>query len=66
MRDTQAWPAFGLRGPGPKVDLAAALANAGRVAEYAHHEQRLSEYVAATGIELVEGVGPARFVDPTR
>jgi pyruvate/2-oxoglutarate dehydrogenase complex dihydrolipoamide dehydrogenase (E3) component len=64
VRDTQAWPAFGLRGPTPEVDLAATLANAGRVADYAHHEQRLSEYVAATGIELVEGVGPARFVDP--
>ena len=64
VRDTQAWPAFGLRGPGPQVDLAATLDNAGRVADYAHHEQRLSEYVRAAGVELVEGVGPARFVDP--
>jgi pyruvate/2-oxoglutarate dehydrogenase complex dihydrolipoamide dehydrogenase (E3) component len=64
VRDTQAWPAFGLRGPRPQVDLAATLANAGRVADYAHHEQRLSDYVAASGVELVEGVGPARFVDP--
>jgi pyruvate/2-oxoglutarate dehydrogenase complex dihydrolipoamide dehydrogenase (E3) component len=64
MRDTHAWPTFGLRGPSPEVDLAATLANAGRVTEYAHHEQRLSEHVAATGIELVEGTGPARFVDP--
>lgn len=65
MRDTQAWRAFGLRGPGPKVDLAATLEHAGRVADYAHHEQRLSEYVTATGVELVEGTGPARFVDPS-
>jgi pyruvate/2-oxoglutarate dehydrogenase complex dihydrolipoamide dehydrogenase (E3) component len=64
VRDTQAWPAFVLRGAGPEVDLVATLANAGRVADYAHHEQRLSEYVAAAGIELVEGPGPARFVDP--
>jgi pyruvate/2-oxoglutarate dehydrogenase complex dihydrolipoamide dehydrogenase (E3) component len=64
VRDTQAWPAFGLRGPGPELDLAATLENAGRVADYVHHEQHLSEYVAATGIELVEGTGPARFVDP--
>jgi pyruvate/2-oxoglutarate dehydrogenase complex dihydrolipoamide dehydrogenase (E3) component len=35
-----------------------------RVADYAHHGRRLSGYVAATGIELVEGTGPARFVEP--
>ena len=64
IRDTHAWPTFGLRGPSPEVDLTATLANAGRVADYAHHEQRLSEHVAATGIELIEGVGPARFLDP--
>ena len=64
MRDTHAWPTFGLRGPSPEVDLTATLANAGRVADYAHHEQRLSEHVAATGIELIEGVGPAPFLDP--
>ena len=29
MRDTHAWPTFGLRGPAPEVDLAATLANAG-------------------------------------
>lgn len=52
------------RGPGPEVDLAATLENAGRVADYAHHGRRLSDYVAGTGIELVEGTGPARFVDP--
>ena len=40
------------------------MANAGRAADYAHNEQRLSEHVAATGIELVEGTGPARFLDP--
>jgi pyruvate/2-oxoglutarate dehydrogenase complex dihydrolipoamide dehydrogenase (E3) component len=64
VRDAQAWPAFGLRGPGPQVDLAATLDNAGRAAEYAHDQKRLGDYVRATGIELVEGAGPARFVDP--
>ena len=64
MRDTRTWPTFGLRGPAPELDLAATLANAGRAADYAHDQQRLSEHVAATGIELVEGTGPARFLDP--
>jgi hypothetical protein len=35
VRDTHAWPAFGLRGPSPEVDLAATLDNAGRTADYA-------------------------------
>jgi pyruvate/2-oxoglutarate dehydrogenase complex dihydrolipoamide dehydrogenase (E3) component len=54
VRDAQAWPVFGLRGAGPELDLAATLENAGRVADYAHHEQRLSEYVAGTGIERMK------------
>ena len=48
MRDTHAWPTFGLRGPAPEIDLAATLANAGSAANYARHERRLSEHVAAT------------------
>jgi pyruvate/2-oxoglutarate dehydrogenase complex dihydrolipoamide dehydrogenase (E3) component len=64
VRDTQAWPAFGLRGPRPSVDLVATMDNAGRVAEYVHDDQRISERVASTGIDVVERVGPARFVDP--
>ena len=64
VRDTKSWPAFGLRGPGPELDLATTLENAGRVADYVHHERRLSEHLASAGIELVEDVGPAHFVDP--
>jgi pyruvate/2-oxoglutarate dehydrogenase complex dihydrolipoamide dehydrogenase (E3) component len=64
IRDTHAWPVFGLRGPRPQVNLVATLENARRVAEYAHNEQHLSDYVRASGIELVEGAGPGRFVDP--
>jgi pyruvate/2-oxoglutarate dehydrogenase complex dihydrolipoamide dehydrogenase (E3) component len=55
VHDTQAWPAFGLRGPAPKVDLAATLENAGRVADSAHTEQRLSEHVAAAGVAAERG-----------
>ena len=64
VRDSRAWPVFGLLGPGPDLDLATTLENAGRVADYAHRVRRLSDYVAGTGVELVEEVGPGRFVDP--
>lgn len=46
------------------MDLAAALANADRVAGYAHEQRRLAEVMRGQGIDLVEEAGPARFVDP--
>jgi pyruvate/2-oxoglutarate dehydrogenase complex dihydrolipoamide dehydrogenase (E3) component len=46
------------------VDIAAALANADRVANYAHEQRRLADVVRGQGIDLVEDAGPARFVDP--
>jgi pyruvate/2-oxoglutarate dehydrogenase complex dihydrolipoamide dehydrogenase (E3) component len=64
MRDTQSWAQFGLRGDPPKVDIAAALANADRVANYAHEQRRLAEVIASQGIDLVEEAGLAQFVDP--
>jgi pyruvate/2-oxoglutarate dehydrogenase complex dihydrolipoamide dehydrogenase (E3) component len=62
-RDAGSWETFGLRGERPQIDLAAVLANAKRVAQYAHDKKHLAEYISSTGIELIEGVGPARFLD---
>jgi len=63
-RDAGSWETFGLRGERPHIDLAAVLANAQRVAQYAHEKKHVNEYVQSTGVELFEGVGPARFLDP--
>lgn len=63
LRDTSSWDTFGLRGKPPQADLAAVLANARRVAEYAHEKKRMAEYLRSTGIELIEGAGPATFLD---
>lgn len=62
-RDAGSWETFGLKGARPQIDLAAVLANARRVANYAHEKKHLAEYLRSTGIELSEGVGPARFLD---
>ena len=62
-RDTGSWEMFGLQGARPQIDLAAVLANAKRVALYAHEKKHMAEYVRSTGVELIEGVGPARFLD---
>jgi pyruvate/2-oxoglutarate dehydrogenase complex dihydrolipoamide dehydrogenase (E3) component len=62
-RDAGSWETFGLRGERPQIDLAAVLANAKRVAQYAHEKKYLAEYLSSTGIELIEGIGPVRFLD---
>ncbi|MGO8947487.1 MAG: dihydrolipoyl dehydrogenase family protein [Ktedonobacterales bacterium] len=64
LRDTKSWPTFGLVGEPPRVDLAAVLANADRVANYAHEKKHLAEHLRASGIEVIEGRGPATFQDP--
>ena len=62
-RDAGSWETFGLKGARPHIDLAAVLANARRVANYAHEKKHMAEYIRSTGVELIEGVGPAHFLD---
>ncbi|HUI49657.1 MAG TPA: NAD(P)/FAD-dependent oxidoreductase [Acidimicrobiia bacterium] len=64
MRDAKSWERLGVRGDSPRIDIAAALASARRVADYIHDENRLGEALRRRGIDLVDGVGPAAFVDP--
>ncbi len=63
VRDWSSWERFGLRGPRPVVDVAATLANAQRVADYAYERKRVADHIRATGIDLVEEAGDARFLD---
>jgi pyruvate/2-oxoglutarate dehydrogenase complex dihydrolipoamide dehydrogenase (E3) component len=63
LRDSASWQTFGLRGEGPRADLAAVLANARRVAEYAHDKKHMAASLQSAGIELIEGAGPATFLD---
>jgi dihydrolipoamide dehydrogenase len=63
VRDWSSWETFGLRGPRPAVDLVATLANAERVARYAHERKCLSDHIRALGVDLIEEAGDARFLD---
>jgi pyruvate/2-oxoglutarate dehydrogenase complex dihydrolipoamide dehydrogenase (E3) component len=63
VRDWSSWETFGLRGPRPEVDLAATIANAERVARYAHEHRRISDQIRSLGVDLVEEAGEARFID---
>lgn len=65
-RDAGSWSTFGLHGAPPEIDLAGVIANASRVANYAHEKKHLAESVRARGIELIEGAGPARLLDSHR
>jgi pyruvate/2-oxoglutarate dehydrogenase complex dihydrolipoamide dehydrogenase (E3) component len=66
VRDASSWSTFGLKGPRPEVDLEGVIANAVRVANYAHEQRHLGESIRACGIELIEGAGPARLLDSHR
>lgn len=63
VRDWSSWETFGLRGPKPEVDLAATLANAERVAQHAYERRRVADHIRAMGVDLVEEVGDAWFLD---
>ena len=64
MRDAKSWERLGLRGPGPQLDIAAALASARRIADHVHGQQRLADALRRRGIDLVDAAGPGMFVDP--
>lgn len=63
VRDWASWETFGLRGPKPQVDLGVTLANAARVARYAHERKHMSEHIRAMGVVVAENAGEARFLD---
>lgn len=63
MRDAKSWERLGLRGDAPQIDIAGALISARRLGEYLHEQQRLGDMVGRRGIELVDGVGPAVFLN---
>ncbi len=63
-RDWSSWATFGLDGPAPVPNLAAMLANSGRVARYAHDKKDLAGHLRRHGIDLVEGLGPVGFTGP--
>ena len=63
-RDWSSWAAFGLDGPPPVPNLPAVMANTERVARYAHDKKDVAGHLRRHGIDLVEDLGPAGFVDP--
>jgi dihydrolipoamide dehydrogenase len=61
--DAAAFATFGLEGPTPRVNIKAAIENANRIAAHANEVRHLTTSVREAGVEVIDGVGPARFVD---
>ena len=62
-RDWTSWTHFGLVGQRPEPDLRALLFRSAEVAQYARDKKRMAPHLRRHGIDLVEHIGPTRFVD---
>lgn len=61
--DTALYSQFGLQGDAPSVDFKAAIDNANRVAAHANKVWHLTKIVEYQGIEVIDEVGSAHFVN---
>ena len=61
--DAELYPQFGLQGEVPSVDFKAAIENANRVATYANKVWHLTKVVEQQGIEVIDEVEPAHFIN---
>lgn len=61
--DTALYSQFGLQGDAPSVDFKAAIDNANRVAAHANQVWHLTNIVEYQGIEVIDEVGSAYFVN---
>ena len=62
--DAALFPTFGLKGEPPRVDFKAVIANANRISTYANAVSGVTERVRETGVEVIDGIGRARFIGP--
>jgi len=63
--DTSLFSTFGLEGNAPSVNFKEVIKNANRVSAYANEIRHVTAKVREQGIEVVDEVGPAHFVDRT-
>ena len=61
--DTSLFSTFGLEGSAPTVNFKEVIKNANRVSAYANEVGQVTAKVREKGIEVVDEVGPAHFID---
>src|ERR671911_264893 len=64
VRDAEQFVDYGLRGPAPEVDFPGVLLVAQRVVEEVHGKKRIRDRLQEAGVDVVDGAGEVRFVDP--
>lgn len=63
IRDARQHPEYGLRGDAPTLDFARLIDKTREVVEAVHAKKQLRHHLESVGVRLLDGVGPARFVD---
>lgn len=61
--DARLYSKFGLEGDLPKVNFGEAIENANRVAAHANEVWHLTSIVKQQGIQVIDEVGPAKFIN---
>lgn len=63
-RDAEQFADYGLRGQPPEVDFPAVLGSVQRIVEDVHDKKRLRDRLEEAGVEVLDGAGDVRFMDP--
>ncbi len=66
VRDTEQFADYGLAGAATSLDFASLMAATQRTVYELEEKKQLVSHLAAAGVELVAGQGPAGFLDPHR
>lgn len=64
LRDTAQHEQYGLMGGRPELDFGRLMSRTQEVVYAVHEKKQLRKHLEESGVEVYEGVGPARFADP--
>ena len=63
MRETAQHESYGLIGERPQLDFARLMARTQQVVYTIHEKKQMLKHLESSGVMVLDGVGPARFVD---
>ncbi|MGQ9928345.1 MAG: dihydrolipoyl dehydrogenase family protein [Chloroflexaceae bacterium] len=64
VRDARQFPAYGLHGTAPEIDVLGLLERVRQTVETVHYKKHLREHLRAAGVVVFDGAGEACFLDP--